>query len=133
MPSLTRHPNDPMKTLERLAFPLAAALTLALASGSAWAQSCGGSAGPPPAGGAADTSLAWGRRAGGGAEPAGDEAPELMQPGDAHPPRHVETSTPPLSSAPVVSFWGGLSFPTGEAQKPNPSFVTRDVSVANLE
>lgn len=32
-----------------------------------------------------------------------------------------------------LSLWGGVSLPTGQAEKPNPAIVNTDVSVANLQ
>jgi hypothetical protein len=64
--------------------------------------------------------------------------------GDAPPP-HDELTMLPSDAAtcfptsddaagrPLLSVWAGVSIPTGEAQKPNPVFVTRDVSVSNLQ
>jgi hypothetical protein len=38
-----------------------------------------------------------------------------------------------MSPAPQLSLWGGVALPTGSPEKPDPFFVTRDVSVANLQ
>jgi hypothetical protein len=39
----------------------------------------------------------------------------------------------PPSRPVFLSLWGGLSLPTGSAEKPNPAIVNQDVSVANLQ
>jgi hypothetical protein len=45
----------------------------------------------------------------------------------------VERAEHDMTASPVFSLWGGVALPTGSAERPNPAFVTRDVSVANLQ
>ncbi len=36
-------------------------------------------------------------------------------------------------AGPTLQVWLGFSIPTGQAEEPNPAFVTRDVSISNLQ
>jgi hypothetical protein len=195
-------------------FLLAAGLVVTLAE-PAWAQSCGGSAGPPPAGcGAAEGS--WLTKGKGSVRlseeyevkddsykgahrvandfdeslfisrtaldvrygvtddwtadvtatyphftyrlkpPGGERTKQRFRgPGDTfvslgrqivfgETPHHDAAMAPDIPGLPTLpeepahrpvflSLWGGVSLPTGEAEKPNPAFVNSDVSVANLQ
>jgi len=59
--------------------------------------------------------------------------------GDAHAAMPPDVSgVPKLPDEPparpvFVSLWGGVSLPTGQAEKPNAAIVNSDVSVANLQ
>lgn len=207
----TRKPHAVLHVVLQTA-PLLAGFAILAASGSAWAQSCGGSAGPPGAGGAVSDS-SWLRSGQGAArlseeyevkdhsfrgahrvandfretlfisrtsldvrygvsddwtaeltatyphftyrlKPPGGQRSErhFRGPGDTlvlfgrrfatgqgeedggaacsvEVPQMAETHT----AAPTLSLWAGFTLPTGEAERPNPAFVTRDVSVANLQ
>lgn len=50
---------------------------------------------------------------------------------DAFTPRAMRQDAPAEHA--TLAIWGGLSLPTGHAERPDPRIVTRDVSVANLQ
>jgi len=73
--------------------------------------------------GPGDTFLSFGRRIRWDDEHDDPPTPESTSMVDDHEPAPV----------PVLSLWGGVSLPTGSAEKPDPARVTQDVSVSNLQ
>jgi hypothetical protein len=82
--------------------------------------------------GPGDTFLSLGRRIHWDDDPDESSAAECAPDSMADGHQSMDHGGAP-SAAPLLSFWGGVSLPTGSPEEPDPARVTQDVSVSNLQ